>query len=526
MIVSTHRIRRLRWLIQSRSTEEALDIRRRLEQEWANVLLPALNRQFDQIADGNKMVQIPLLDLCLNVDARSVDDLFDRIPESMSSVLRTRIDALNAEFITSARSESWLEVETEAASLETLVEYLERGVVPWRVAQRPTQEVAAMFQSICREHQRQLARRLHQAPNETFLFRWMQLVADKDLDPIFDPLTAFINPAIQASVLGFARAVMKTDRHVFDLHTRIKMVARLLTTAISQPRVAEARSPLTIVQPVLSVDQVKDLHAFVTSLPSHVRQHVGPSRTHVDAKSTITSAKRAAAIVATQSPRDGSVTRHLVPTSLSTTQSTSMQSTSMQSTSTQSTSTQSTSPISRDTIVHESRPGDDFGTLVHHAGLIVIHPFLPRLFEAIGVIRGDATQIDRSQMARAAAVLHWIATKNLNLHEFELGFIKLFLGLRHDDQLPVSEGLVSQSDQDEVQTLLEAVVRHWEALKTTSVRTLRFSFLQRQGLLRKDDMGWKLHIERLPIDVLVDRLPWSISILKLPWSNSMLHTEW
>ena len=203
-----------------------------------------------------------------------------------------------------------------------------------------------------------------------------------------------------------------------------------------------------------------------------------------------------------------------------------MQSTSMQSTSTQSTSTQSTSPISRDTIVHESRPGDDFGTLVHHAGLIVIHPFLPRLFEAIGVIRGDATQIDRSQMARAAAVLHWIATKNLNLHEFELGFIKLFLGLRHDDQLPVSEGLVSQSDQDEVQTLLEAVVRHWEALKTTSVRTLRFSFLQRQGLLRKDDMGWKLHIERLPIDVLVDRLPWSISILKLPWSNSMLHTEW
>jgi len=70
------------------------------------------------------------------------------------------------------------------------------------------------------------------------------------------------------------------------------------------------------------------------------------------------------------------------------------------------------------------------------------------------------------------------------------------------------------------------VISHWSALKATSVPGLRTSFIERPGLLRQIDGGWRLHVERRPYDLLLERIPWSFSLVRLPWMDRPLFVEW
>jgi len=97
-----------------------------------------------------------------------------------------------------------------------------------------------------------------------------------------------------------------------------------------------------------------------------------------------------------------------------------------------------------------------------------------------------------------------------------------------DPEVPlcVSEGLITEADRQETETLLQSAITHWTALRNTSITGFRNSFLDRPGLLRKEDNGWRLQVERQPFDLLLEHLPWSISVVKLPWMEQPIHTEW
>src|SRR5436853_369125 len=84
-----------------------------------------------------------------------------------------------------------------------------------------------------------------------------------------------------------------------------------------------------------------------------------------------------------------------------------------------------------------------------------------------------APQLIPSALPRAAALLHFIATGREELYEFELGIIKVLLGLRLETPLAVSEGLLVREDREECDALLRAAIGHWNALKTTSIDGLR-----------------------------------------------------
>jgi hypothetical protein len=129
-------------------------------------------------------------------------------------------------------------------------------------------------------------------------------------------------------------------------------------------------------------------------------------------------------------------------------------------------------------------------------------------------------------LPRAAALLHWLATGREEVFEFELGLIKVLLGLTPDDPLPVADGLLSDGDRTEGDALLAAAIEHWHALGRTSIAGLRVSFLQRRGLLARDERGWQLRVEPESFDVLLGRLPWGIGITKLPWMTRPLFTDW
>jgi hypothetical protein len=168
----------------------------------------------------------------------------------------------------------------------------------------------------------------------------------------------------------------------------------------------------------------------------------------------------------------------------------------------------------------------DFSLLAAHAGLILLHPFLPRFFESTGIKRKDDVDLSASVWPRAAALLHFLATNEDAIYEYDLAFIKVLLAIGLETPLCVAEGLIGEADKREIAMLLQSVIEHWAALKQTSIAALRSYFLQRRGLLRKGENAWKLQIERRPFDVLLEHLPWSISVVKLPWMKYPLYTEW
>jgi hypothetical protein len=162
------------------------------------------------------------------------------------------------------------------------------------------------------------------------------------------------------------------------------------------------------------------------------------------------------------------------------------------------------------------------GIYINCAGLVLLHPFLPRFFEAVGIAEED----DLLQTDRALCLLHFLATGQSVAPEYELILPKILCNVPLD--APV-ESLIelSSAEYEAATALLEAVVHHWEALRNTSIDGLRGTFLIRSGKVSlKNDGEWLLQVESQSFDILLNQLPWGIGMIKLPWMSRMLPVEW
>jgi hypothetical protein len=165
--------------------------------------------------------------------------------------------------------------------------------------------------------------------------------------------------------------------------------------------------------------------------------------------------------------------------------------------------------------------------LVPLAGLVLLHPWLPRMFAARGVLDESGKQIASPELPRACALLHALACGDAPIAEHQLPLVKLLLGRPPDEPLTAAlPALLSFEDREEVDALLTAVRDHWSALRGTGVDGLRLSFLQRRGLLSRGDDAWHLRMQSEAFDMLMGMLPWRIEQLRLPWMPKLLMVEW
>ena len=162
------------------------------------------------------------------------------------------------------------------------------------------------------------------------------------------------------------------------------------------------------------------------------------------------------------------------------------------------------------------------GLYVDCAGMVLLHPFLPRIFEGLGIAAEDRLL----QPERALCLLHYLATGQDVAPEYALILPKLLCNFPLD--APVDSLVeLTTAEREETTALLEAVIGHWEALRNTSIDGLRGTFLVRPGKVSlRDDGDWLLQVEAKSFDILLDQLPWEITIIKLPWMEKMLWVEW
>lgn len=171
----------------------------------------------------------------------------------------------------------------------------------------------------------------------------------------------------------------------------------------------------------------------------------------------------------------------------------------------------------------EAHPPDVVdGVVAENAGLVLLHPFLPQFFDALGVAAGGEL-IDPD---RALCLLHYLATGETVAPEHRLTLAKVLCGIPLDRPVAADVGLTAD-ETAEAEALLEAVVSHWSALGHASPDALRGEFLARAGLLSVDaEDDWLLRVEARTLDILLDRLPWGISLVQTPWMPSPLTVEW
>jgi hypothetical protein len=161
------------------------------------------------------------------------------------------------------------------------------------------------------------------------------------------------------------------------------------------------------------------------------------------------------------------------------------------------------------------------GVYVSCAGVALLHPFLPRLFEALGIAKDDKLR----QPERALSLLHFLATGQRFAPEYDLLLPKLLCNVPFD--APVESRIdLTTAEEEEAAALLAAVIRHWDALGDTSIDGLRGSFLVRPGKLSRRGSEDVLQVEARSYDILLDRLPWGIGLIQLPWMRKMLWVEW
>ncbi|MHC1775857.1 MAG: contractile injection system tape measure protein [Lentimicrobium sp.] len=162
------------------------------------------------------------------------------------------------------------------------------------------------------------------------------------------------------------------------------------------------------------------------------------------------------------------------------------------------------------------------GFYIDNAGLVLLHPFLPRFFETLGVTKND----EIIGPSRALRLLHFLATGQTSAQEYLLVLPKILCEVPVFAPVSIDE-IITANEFDESMALLTAVILHWSALRNTSPDALRETFLKRRGkLYQENGRDWILQVESQTFDVLLGQLPWGLGHVKLPWMKTMLSVEW
>ena len=161
---------------------------------------------------------------------------------------------------------------------------------------------------------------------------------------------------------------------------------------------------------------------------------------------------------------------------------------------------------------------------IYNAGLVILWPYLPRLFLNLGMVDND-NFINMDAAERAALLLQYLVEPDTEMPESLLSLNKLLCGFELSWPLPAGF-TPTEREQGECDALLEAVTCHWDVLKNMSFERVRLDFFQRQGVLRARAGNWLLQVEQQTHDILMQKLPWPMGVVKLPWMDCALLVDW
>ena len=162
---------------------------------------------------------------------------------------------------------------------------------------------------------------------------------------------------------------------------------------------------------------------------------------------------------------------------------------------------------------------------VGNAGLVLLAPYLPVLFDRTGLLVRPDTQIEPTDIPRALRLLDYLVYGQAQPSDPGLELSRILCGIPFSQPVAASADL-SEGDAGLCDGLIAAAISNWTALGKISPAGLRETFLQRHGELRQYDDRVELAVERKAFDVLLDQVPWSFAIIKHCWMPERLKVVW
>jgi hypothetical protein len=172
----------------------------------------------------------------------------------------------------------------------------------------------------------------------------------------------------------------------------------------------------------------------------------------------------------------------------------------------------------------QEKKNDENFYYIQNAGLVILHPFLQSLFQGLDMLE-EKKIIHAASQRKAILLTQYLITGETEIVESELLLNKIICGYQIEEPVEAIL-LLTEAEEKESTGLLNSVIEHWTALKTTSVTGLRNSFLLREGKLTEFEDYWLLQVEQRSYDILMNFLPWGIGIIKLPWMQKRIMVEW
>ena len=161
--------------------------------------------------------------------------------------------------------------------------------------------------------------------------------------------------------------------------------------------------------------------------------------------------------------------------------------------------------------------------ILENAGLILLCPFLPALFQQLNLIENNIFN-SKADAIHAVNLLEYLVNGHKKTHNDNLWLNNLLCNIPYDYPVECAD-IITKKEVDECDALLKSVISQWTALKNVNIDGLREAFLKRKGELQFEDKV-VLRIETHAIDVLLDSLPWNFSLIRLPWMDICLNVNW
>ena len=461
-----HRVRRLRWRVRLGSREEAFTLRPRLAEAVTASIVPELERTFDALATGGEVVHIDRLEVTIQVAGTGA--LEEDTVAAIRAALTARLEALS---VSDRRPlpPSVKRATLRSSKLESLRHYLQTGALPWFAEpETPDLDHARELEETAVSDMTAVLQPLPANPAETgvFLFRLLSLLPESAWVSVAHAVARQRHrqeePALVEAIERIATAPRSSARHA-----RLELAAAIIAGWFAPLERDDKRS--SPIKTAVSSDAIRLFDRL--ALPTRLAQPIDNRQPSSDLW---------------KGPEEVS------------------------------------SSVGGDAVEVRAT----FGLLVFYAGLALLGPFIPRLFAARNVAHPGEQVLNPEAARRAAALLYFAATGEEEGHEYELGFIKVLLGVPIDRPILFASGILNRGDREHVESLLIDVAEHWQVPKHPLSDGLRHAFLQRRGLLSGAGSSWHLRVETAPIDALLEQVPWSLSTIALPWLARPLTVDW
>lgn len=171
---------------------------------------------------------------------------------------------------------------------------------------------------------------------------------------------------------------------------------------------------------------------------------------------------------------------------------------------------------------------------VENAGIVLLSPYLPRLFSLLELTDGAEFK-DRECRMRALFLLQYLLTGNISVTEeekvyfespeYEMALNKLLVAWPASEALPAGME-ISGKEISTLVSMLRGVLGNWSKLRNTSLEGFREAFLLRAGSLVEKEEYYQLAVEEKAYDMLLDTVPWSFKMIKYPWMDKMIQVKW